>query len=330
MIKIMEKKYKHFVSIFILLGLFLVSQVTAFETCDLDITMVNQDSYPAIPGEYVDVLFQVSGLENPGCNGAYFELIPSYPFSVDESQELIHILKGNTWISNSKSEWLIPCKLRIDSNAIDGNSTINIKYGELKGNTIQEFKIKIEDLTTDFDAVIQDSSSSEISIAIANVGKYTANSVVVRIPEQDNFRATSTDGQMVGNLDSGDYTIVNFDIESIQQRNMETTNSFDFDLYYTDSLGERRIVNMELNLKMTRDQMNMTSIPGDYMSRKGSQSSSGSNNNWIWYIVILTILGVIFTIYKKIGINNLKIKFKKSKKDSTLNIPNWISKESKK
>ncbi len=326
----MKNKYKYSTSLFLLLSLILISQVSASENCDLSVTMVNQDSYPATQGEYVDVLFQISGIDNSECTGAYFELVPSYPFSVDSDEELIHKLEGSTWVSNSKTEWMIPITLRVDSDAIDANSTISVKYGEERGNVVEEFDIKIEDLRTDFDAVIQDSSSTEISIAIANIGKYTANSVVVRVPEQDNFKATSTDGQMVGNLDSGDYAIVNFDITAIPQRDAEDTNNFDFDIYYTDSLGERRIVNMELNLNMNQNLMNATFMPGEGIGMKKGEETSNSNNNWIWYIVVIAILGAFYTIYKKIGVDNLKKKFKKNKKTSSSKVPTWITKENSK
>ncbi len=91
-----------------LFGIFLVSFVSA-ESCDLSVSLVNQDPYPAIPGDYVDVVFQIDGIENPSCERAIFELVTSYPFSLDEN-DTTRILEGSTWVSEYKTEWMIPYK----------------------------------------------------------------------------------------------------------------------------------------------------------------------------------------------------------------------------
>ena len=52
-------------SIFILVIaiIFLSSNVSA--VCNLDASLINQDPYPAIPGDYVTIVFQLAGVENP-------------------------------------------------------------------------------------------------------------------------------------------------------------------------------------------------------------------------------------------------------------------------
>ena len=88
--------------------------------------------------------------------------------------------------------------------------------------------IDVADAQTNFDLVVQDSTSSEVSLAIANVGKNTANSMIVRIPEQNGFRVTGTNGQMVGNLDSGDYTIASFSLAAIGRNSENLTVQIDY------------------------------------------------------------------------------------------------------
>ena len=47
----------------ILLPLFLISlTLVSAIACDLKVSMINQDPYPAIPGEYVKIVFQVEGV----------------------------------------------------------------------------------------------------------------------------------------------------------------------------------------------------------------------------------------------------------------------------
>ena len=48
--------------------------------------MLNQDPYPAVPGEYVNVVFQIEGVENSKCDEVYFDLIADYPIRLDPNQ----------------------------------------------------------------------------------------------------------------------------------------------------------------------------------------------------------------------------------------------------
>lgn len=314
------------------------------EDCNLQISLLNQDPISAIPGDYVDVVFQVTGLEKSVCSGAVFQIEPSYPFSLDEEPQIL-TMQGSTWSSsNYKNYWTIPYKLRVDENALDGANELKVSYGEESLILSKSFNISIEDSRTSFDAVIQEISDSEVSIAIANIGKYTANSVVVRIPQQDNFKATETDGQMVGSLDSGDYTIVSFAISKTMQRDSqnENTNILQFDIYYTDALGERRIENMELELNLRNsisstdaEETENTNFPAGPGMKQ--QQSFFSSNYVKGAILFLLIIGLIY-IYKKYPkkIQEIKSKIiskfhkKKSEKKSPHEIPEWIKNLEKK
>lgn len=299
----------------------LAASFVAEGSCNLNVSLVNQDPYPAIPGEYVEVLFQVSGLSNLNCKGGSLELVPSYPFSLD-SNDSIRLLEGSTGAQGYSSIWNVGYKIRVDKDAIDGNNELKVKYGEKYSNVnnIKKFDIVVQDTRTTFDSVIQESSSSDVSIALANTGKYIANSVVVRIPEQDNYKVTGSDGQMVGNLESGDYTIVSFSVTPVMSRgsgnNVVGESKLKFDIYYTDSIGERRVVNMELGLNPTSS-TNMTNFSG---MREGFQRSN--QFTWsIWYTlaIIAVIVIILFLLRKKIlGIFH-------KKKDYNLKVPEWIS-----
>src|SRR3989344_5942590 len=225
--------------------------------CNLNVSLVNQDPNPAIPGGYVDVLFQVNGVENVDCDGARFQLIPY--------------------------------SLRVDKDAFDGNAELDVHYSPNNLNSdlfsIKKFSIPIKDTRTDFDAVIQATTTSEVTIAIANIGKYPANSIIIRIPEQENFQVIGTDGQMVGNLESGDYTIVSF---SILPRNQEK-QLLKFDIYYTDAIGERRILNKELLLSITN-----TSDSSEDIYKKSPSLFTSFN-----ILILLILLLIIYIIYKK-------------------------------
>lgn len=326
-------KQRRIVLIMVLLIVSLsIFSIASAEGCNPSISLVSQDPLYATPGSYVDLVFQVSGVANSECKGMTFQLLESYPFSLDESS--IKNLSGSIWTSGSTNVWNIPCKVRIDSAALDGSSTIQVKYNTNPSDKsffmTKEYNITIQDYRTSFDAVIQDVSGTDVVIALANVGKYSANSVVVRIPEQQFFKTTKTDGQMVGNLDSGDYTIVSFSLTQIMQRNQTTRDisnpNLRFDVYYTDGIGERRIVEMELPLKMTSTgNSSLSEIPGDFQGRLGQGSTKSIwNNFYIWSIISLIILiGVYFKFHSRINIFLRNLVTKRSK-TSSFETPDWI------
>ena len=71
---------KRLISILILL-VFSFTFISA-EGCVLCVTLVNQDPYPAIPNNYVEVVFQVNGVQDSTCNNMVFEIIENFPFTV--------------------------------------------------------------------------------------------------------------------------------------------------------------------------------------------------------------------------------------------------------
>ncbi|MCX6748998.1 MAG: hypothetical protein NT076_05335 [Candidatus Pacearchaeota archaeon] len=300
--------------------------------CILSINLVNQDPNPAIPDSYVDVVFQVSGVQNPNCAGISFELTPNYPFSLDANATSVKRLEGNTLTPYYSNVWNIPYTVRVDKDALEGTAELEARYSTTVNNYVtQRFPIKIQDSRTNFDAVIQEASGTQVSIAIANTGRSTANSVIVRIPQQDSFRAMGTDGQMVGNLASGDYTIVSFNIASAIQRNQTRARNFTatdtiqnpnlkFDIYYTDELGVRRIDNMQLPLSLAS--MNMTS---GFASRQSSTTTSSSTR----YIILIILIIVAIIIYKKYP--QIKAYFdKKGSKNNQIVLPDWIKNDKRK
>lgn len=268
----------------------------ASSTCNLNVSLINQDPYPAVPGEYVDVVFQVSNVDNPDCEGANFNLIPTYPFSLDNNDGLRKI-EGSTWITGSNTEWMIPFKMRVDKDAIDGQNQIEVQYWPNTWNagsySTEKFDIALENPRTNFEAVVQEVSGTDVSIALANTGKYAANSVIVRIPSQEGFTPIGTDGQMVGNLESGDYTIVGFSLKE-----KDSSQPLKLDIHYTDMIGQRRTVSLELPLSLT------STIPSF------SELNAPKKSSWLsWQLVLIVLVLVILLVvikkyYKKI----LKIK----------------------
>lgn len=300
----------------------------------IQVTILKYEPYPANPGEYVDVWIEA----NLGSSVKYakFELLEDFPFSLDDGDDPIRIF------DNYQGDVLMHYKVRVDEDAVEGDNTLSLKitsgkYSET--SSVFDMDVYVADAQTDFDLVLQDSSDSEISLAIANVGKNTANSMIVRIPDQESYSATGTSGQMVGNLDSGDYTIVSFDIS--ENRNSDGVLEVQID--YTDSIGERRSVTKEINVgtgSMVASNGTMTdeNFSGNFPAGMEGMMMGGFNqqkkSKWPYFVAVGVVLFVaVFFMYYK---NPRKFKefFKKkreeSKKEKGNSLPEWMVKENKK
>ncbi|MFA5992998.1 MAG: hypothetical protein WC796_04800 [Candidatus Pacearchaeota archaeon] len=347
-----------FISIVILafVGFFLASHLVFAQSisCNPEIKIVNQEPYPASPAEYVKVVFEISGLTS--CGSFAVKLNPTYPFSLDPGYDAIQTIGSSPYAPGYKTTWMVPYTVRIADDAFKGDYNLELlshlgSSRDFNSSTVitNKFNITIQDSRTEFDAVIQESSGSDVSIAIANIGKYAANSVVVRIPEQDYYTISGTDGQMVGNLASGDYTIVGFSVSRKMgniQRNINkssdempspdqipttqtASNKLRFDIYYTDNMGKRRIVNMELPLNSATN----SSMMGMRNFNKSSSTSFFSFSNWYIWVVILIIIIILYLVYRKFSrqIKNLVSKLfskrnglKNKDKTSHEDQPEWM------
>ncbi|MEM4330388.1 MAG: hypothetical protein QW273_00020 [Candidatus Pacearchaeota archaeon] len=275
--------------------LFLLKPVLALNNCDPQVSLINQDPYPAVPGEYVTLLFQVGGLDNSECKEISFKINPSFPFSLEGENE--RKIFGSIWDPNYKKNWLIPFKLRVSSDAISSEYEIEVNYSFLKNITLtKKFNVSVKDLRTKFDAVIQEINGNNVVIAIANTGKHNANSVIVRVPDQPLFKPIIIDGQMIGNLQTGDYSVVSFNFfslsDSLGNKKMQNEKvKLLLDVYYTDELGERRVEKLEIPIKPNIN--NSLSFNTNFQKRVFSSSNKFSFKNYVLILFFLVILLII-------------------------------------
>jgi hypothetical protein len=311
----------------------------------MQLRALKYEPYPVNPGEYFDFWVSAQYVGSPGIYGTRFELVPSYPFSLDPNESAVQ----DFGIADSPSI-LVHYKIRVDPNAIDGINPLTLNYNV--GNIIysQNFDIDVENSHTDFDAIIQQISGSTVSIALANIGKYAANSVIVKIPPQSSFTTTDNiNGQIVGNLASGDYSVVSFSLVQISQRNLQRNNSasistsfqssavnsslLNFDIYYTDNIGERRVVNMELPLVL-KGNSSASFSSGNFSGRRNQTSSWSA---WYTILIIAAVIGIVlfvslkkFPKQTKAFFSKIKTKFKRKKgSQEEGKIPDWVKNSTK-
>jgi hypothetical protein len=317
------------------------------------ITQLSYSPYPANPGEYFDLYVEAQAIGALNPSNATFILNPSYPFSLTPGDSGVRSFGqlGSTPV-------IMHFQVLVDQNAVAGNNELDMDYSPNGGLTgtwgVQPFQIQTANAETDFDLVVQASSSTGTSIGIANIGENTANSLIVRIPTQSGFRVSGTNGQIVGNLNSGDYTLATFDIIPTTARGNQTTFSrnstatnqmLQVELDYTDAIGVRRSVIKDVAFNSLSLSSNFTTLTGNFVggnfSRTSSSNSSIFNSPWFW-IILIVVLGSGGIITFKVVSNKKKhkhsdghseeildkLKIKKLKENSKE--PDWVSSERKK
>ena len=274
------------------------------------LTKLRYESYPVSPGDYFTIWIQIeknSGVEKD----VTFELIEEYPFFLDSNEEAVRAF------SNVGAEAIVlEYKVRVDESAVSGVNTLKFRQtSELGSSIIHEFDISIEEVQTAFDAVVQDNVDGEVSIALANIGQNDANAAIVKIPEQDGIRIVGTSGQMIGNLEQGDYTVVGFVLSG-------TASVLEMQIDYTDSIGIRRSELIEIpfdaSFVSSSGALEGTVARGGLSKNGSSQVESTSYVTWIVWIFVIAVL--VFVGYKY-------VKKKKNSKGISSLTPEWMKKE---
>jgi len=256
-------------------------------SANIKINQLKYEPYPVNPGEYLTLWIKAENIGKELTESAIFELVPKYPFSLDSNEDPVR----NYGQLSSEEPIVMEYKVRVSKNAVEGTNEIELRYKtDLNDGSwrYEEFEIEVEDAQTDFDLVIQEINGDEVSIAIANTGKNIAYSVIVRIPEQEEYHTVGTNGQMVGNLEDGDYTLVGFEI---QKKSRTSEEPLKIQIDYTDNIGERRSMiksvdfdtgTRELPEGVTREQF----VEG----RMGGQVQQPTYQKWwFWAIVIVLV-----------------------------------------
>jgi hypothetical protein len=243
------------------------------DMASLGVGLVNQNPSDAVPGEYVDLLFKLENFGRESASGVSVEIVPSYPFSLDQGVSATQELGTISAMQRNNDSFQVRYRLKVDKDAVNGVSKITLKYTYDSGNGVSEyentFDIYVSNPRTDFEIVPQDSSDSTTTLAIANVGANTAYSTIVSIPQQDGFRTTGASSSILGSLNAGDYSVVSFQIVSMggmnatgSGRTYQRNSSFvpgnfatgnrnlTVDISYTDALGIRRTVEKDIQLDL--------------------------------------------------------------------------------
>ena len=195
--------------------------------------MLNQDPYPAIPGENVKVVFQIitSGAD---CSGTIpIQFIEKYPFTLDFSSEKSYNIPTNIYARDYSSSTLAPFTIRVDKDALNGETPLEIQYG----NAIKKFLLNVDDVRSDFELFVEnyDYLNNELTFEIQNIAGNDASGITIEIPVQNGVKIIGANMKNIGSLSRNEDTTFDF--------NLVTANNIVFvKIHYSDSTNTRRVV----------------------------------------------------------------------------------------
>jgi len=265
-----------FLLLLLIVPIFLIGIASADTTkCVLTTSLLNQDPFPAIPGEYVKLVFRVDGLSDPVCGNYNFKLVENYPIIFDSGSDNIININSGGFASNFVDYALLPFKVRVDNAALDGDNEVELEYSDLGTNTIikKRFNLTIENPNVDFEISVKDyvESTQIITFEILNVGKNNIESLVAEIPKQENIKVKGSNKEIIGSLDSNEDTTFSFEA-------VPNSGNILMKLRYNDQNDNRRSVEQEVY------------YDSDQFSNRIRDVKT---TPWTMYVIILIIIAII-------------------------------------
>ena len=252
---------------------FVVAQDTTESCASLSAEVVNQDPYPAIPGESVKVVFQIRGVQDPSCGVIRAEVVEKFPFSVDpESSKFIEIDSG-TFVKDFKDHLLFPVKIRVDEDALEGDNLLDLELTSIKSTFLETFEINVEDLRVDFEVSVKDYDPTQkvLTFEILNTGEHDVEALTVDIDSQDGLKVKGSTRNIIGSLDSNDDTTFTFE-------GSPKDGEISMVITYTDEINERRTLSKTV------------SFSSDNFEGRGAD---GGLSFW-FYVTLILVAGIAY------------------------------------
>lgn len=265
-----------------LVFLLLLSVGLTSAACDLTTTLLNQDPYPAVPGDYVKLVFQVEGLDSPNCNDITFNLLSDYPIEFNPGESGLKTFKKLDYVKDYETNILIPYKVRISKDALNGANPIEVRVQSKNDAPLTKtFDIEVEDVRAEFEIYVKgyDYTTNEITLEVLNIAESDIEALTLEIPSQDGVVVKGSNRIVVGDLDSNEYTSADFEA-SLQE------GDFKINLIYSDKINIRRTVEKTVHFDSSY-----------FTARKADEKTTGTGT-YIFYAVIVLLL--VYWTYRKV------------------------------
>lgn len=238
--------------------------------------VIQIDKTVLVPGKQTSMRFKITNVGNAPLRDLTFSWSNSdktiLPVGSDNTKYIKYIDVGESAdleyqvIANSNAVaglYSLDLKLSYYDQIIKGDKTIETIAGIYVGGG------------TDFDIAFSQNTGGQMSFTIANIGSNPASSVSVIIPQQPGWSVSGANSMIIGNLNTGDYTVASFTLQSAQaslqagsqgnvtpdaQRNInqsgfpgaragaQSGRNLKVQIDYTDTMGTRESV--EKNISM--------------------------------------------------------------------------------
>lgn len=262
--------------------------IISAEACDLSATLLNQDPYPAVPGDYIKLVFQLTGLDTPDCGDITFELLPDYPIEFNPGETGKRKFNKVDYLKDYESNLLIPYKVRINEDALNGANPVEVKIQNAgDAPIIKSFDIEINDIKANFEVYIKNYNykTHELTLEVLNIAEADVEALTLEIPKQDSIIVKGANRIVVGDLDSNEYTTADFEA-------ILSDGEFKINLIYSDAINIRRATEKSVMFDSSY-----------FTERIADQKTTGT----ITYI----FLGVIIFLVIYFGYRKIKRKKKK-------------------
>jgi hypothetical protein len=280
--------------------------------------IIHIDKTNLVPGKQTSLKFTINNVGNAPLNDMTFNW-------VNEDKVILPVGSDNTkYIKSIDIGESVELDYQViaDSNAYPGLYELKlylsyddpITYEEKEISTIAGVNVGGG---TDFDVALSGSSGLETSFSVANIGSNPAYSVSVIVPQQNGWQVSGSNSVIIGNLNKGDYTVASFNLISTQQitnlqdqdlkkadvqemtsqrPTMQGSNGLIIQIAYTDTIGERQVIEKEVAINSPQD------IGSEMPSGKTGRIQQNAFETYKWYIVgfIILITGlVLYSKYRK-------------------------------
>jgi len=269
----------------ILLSLILfVSFASAEIICDLDISLINQDPYPAVPGDYVKLVFQLEGIDGADCNDITFNLLSDYPIEFNPGESGLRTFERVNYVKDYESNILIPYEVRINKDALDGATPIEVRAQSRGDAPVSKvFNLEVSDVRAAFEVYVKDYSykTNELTLEILNIEASDVEALSLEIPKQDSIIIKGPNRIVVGDLDSNEYTTADFEAEP-------SDGEFKISLIYSDTINTRRTVEKTVSFDSSY-----------FTERKADQTTTSTTTYIVWAVIIIVVVWWIVKRFKK-------------------------------
>jgi len=160
---------------------------------ELSVVVSRYDPFPAEPGKYMTLWIKVQNVGAVAARNVTIELLDTYPFSLDESEQRTRTF-GEVLVTEPL---ILEYRVRVDSGALDGRNRIDLKISS-DGMVffIRSFDITVESKVVDFaigslvsepERLVSGTENNKLTISLQNIGEGDAKLVSTELMLPEGF-----------------------------------------------------------------------------------------------------------------------------------------------